>query len=555
MMNHQFSSLERDHMLEDMTKKTYDLFIIGGGITGAGTALDAASRGMKVALSEMQDFAAGTSSRSTKLVHGGLRYLKQFEVKMVAEVGKERAIVYENGPHVTTPEWMLLPFHKGGTFGSFSTSIGLRVYDYLAGVKKSERRSMLSAKETLQKEPLVKKDGLKGGGYYVEYRTDDARLTIEVMKEAVKFGAEPVNYSKVKELLYEKGKVVGVLIEDLLSGKEYKVYAKKIVNATGPWVDELREKDHSKSGKHLQHTKGVHLVFDQSVFPLKQAVYFDTPDGRMVFAIPREGKTYVGTTDTVYKQKLEHPRMTVQDRDYVVSSINYMFPELNITADDIESSWAGLRPLIHEEGKDPSEISRKDEIWTSQSGLITIAGGKLTGYRKMAEHIVDLVRDRLKEEGGQDFGGRKTKTMPISGGHVGGSKNFESFVEAKTKDGLKIGLSQETAKQLAIRYGSNVENVFSRIEGLKDEAEKRQIPVHILAEAAYSIEEEMAATPADFFVRRTGRLFFDIKWVQTYKTAVIDYMSDRFQWNDETKEKHTEWLNTLPHDAVVPLEQ
>ncbi|MEH7100911.1 glycerol-3-phosphate dehydrogenase [Bacillus velezensis] len=555
MMNHQFSSLERDHMLEDMTKKTYDLFIIGGGITGAGTALDAASRGMKVALSEMQDFAAGTSSRSTKLVHGGLRYLKQFEVKMVAEVGKERAIVYENGPHVTTPEWMLLPFHKGGTFGSFSTSIGLRVYDYLAGVKKSERRSMLSAKETLQKEPLVKKDGLKGGGYYVEYRTDDARLTIEVMKEAVKFGAEPVNYSKVKELLYEKGKVVGVLIEDLLSGKEYKVYAKKIVNATGPWVDELREKDHSKSGKHLQHTKGVHLVFDQSVFPLKQAVYFDTPDGRMVFAIPREGKTYVGTTDTVYKQKLEHPRMTVQDRDYVVSSINYMFPELNITADDIESSWAGLRPLIHEEGKDPSEISRKDEIWTSQSGLITIAGGKLTGYRKMAEHIVDLVLDRLKEEGGQDFGGCKTKTMPISGGHVGGSKNFESFVEAKTKDGLKIGLSQETAKQLAIRYGSNVENVFSRIEGLKDEAEKRQIPVHILAEAAYSIEEEMAATPADFFVRRTGRLFFDIKWVQTYKTAVIDYMSDRFQWNDETKEKHTEWLNTLLHDAVVPLEQ
>ncbi|WEV82734.1 glycerol-3-phosphate dehydrogenase [Bacillus velezensis] len=555
MMNHQFSSLERDHMLEDMTKKTYDLFIIGGGITGAGTALDAASRGMKVALSEMQDFAAGTSSRSTKLVHGGLRYLKQFEVKMVAEVGKERAIVYENGPHVTTPEWILLPFHKGGTFGSFSTSIGLRVYDYLAGVKKSERRSMLSAKETLQKEPLVKKDGLKGGGYYVEYRTDDARLTIEVMKEAVKFGAEPVNYSKVKELLYEKGKVVGVLIEDLLSGKEYKVYAKKIVNATGPWVDELREKDHSKSGKHLQHTKGVHLVFDQSVFPLKQAVYFDTPDGRMVFAIPREGKTYVGTTDTVYKQKLEHPRMTVQDRDYVVSSINYMFPELNITADDIESSWAGLRPLIHEEGKDPSEISRKDEIWTSQSGLITIAGGKLTGYRKMAEHIVDLVRDRLKEEGGQDFGGCKTKTMPISGGHVGGSKNFESFVEAKTKDGLKIGLSQETAKQLAIRYGSNVENVFSRIEGLKDEAEKRQIPVHILAEAAYSIEEEMAATPADFFVRRTGRLFFDIKWVQTYKTAVIDYMSDRFQWNDATKEKHTEWLNTLLHDAVVPLEQ
>ncbi len=158
----------------------------------------------------------------------------------------------------------------------------------------------------------------------------------------------------------------------------------------------------------MRHTKGVHLVFDQSVFPLKQAVYFDTPDGRMVFAIPREGKTYVGTTDTVYKEALEHPRMTTADRDYVINSINYMFPELNITANDIESSWAG-RPLIHEEGKDPSEISRKDEIWTSDSGLITIAGGKLTGYRKMAEHIVDLVRDRLKKKAKRISGHVKRK--------------------------------------------------------------------------------------------------------------------------------------------------
>lgn len=182
----QFSSIKRSSILADMEKEVHDLLIIGGGITGAGIALDATTRGLKTALVEMQDFAAGTSSRSTKLVHGGLRYLKQFEVGLVAEVGKERAIVYENGPHVTTPEWMLLPLHQGGTFGKFSTSIGLRVYDYLAGVKKSERRSMLSADETLAKEPLIKKEGLKGGGYYVEYRTDDARLTIEVMKKPSK---------------------------------------------------------------------------------------------------------------------------------------------------------------------------------------------------------------------------------------------------------------------------------------------------------------------------------------------------------------------------------
>ena len=183
--------------------------IIGGGITGAGIALDASLRGMKVALIEMQDFAAGTSSRSTKLVHGGLRYLKKFEVKLVAEVGKEREIVYENGPHVTKPEWMLLPIFKRGTYNRFSTSIGLRIYDFLAGVKKEERRKMLTIQETIDKEPLLKNKDLQGSGYYVEYRTDDARLTIEVIKAAVQNGAICVNYVKVEKLLY-KGNGSGV---------------------------------------------------------------------------------------------------------------------------------------------------------------------------------------------------------------------------------------------------------------------------------------------------------------------------------------------------------
>ncbi|KIY23832.1 glycerol-3-phosphate dehydrogenase/oxidase, partial [Mesobacillus subterraneus] len=403
-----FSNLDRTHIVAKLKKEAFDVMVIGGGITGAGIALDAATRGMNIALLEMQDFAAGTSSRSTKLVHGGLRYLKQFEVKMVAEVGKERAIVYENGPHVTTPMWMLLPFHKGGTFGSFTTSIGLRVYDFLAGVKKAERRKMFSATETLTREPLVKKDGLKGGGYYVEYRTDDARLTIEVMKQAVSKGASALNYSKVKNLIYKNGVVAGVLVEDLLTGEEYEVYAKKVVNATGPWVDGIREMDDSKKGKTLKLSKGVHIVIDQSRFPLKQAIYFDTQDGRMVFAIPRDGKTYVGTTDTFYNDDPINPGMTEEDRSYLLKAIHYMFPEVNVTENDIESSWAGVRPLIHEDGKAPSEISRKDEIWESDSKLITIAGGKLTGYRKMAETIVDLLAEKLTTEDGRSFPGCQT---------------------------------------------------------------------------------------------------------------------------------------------------
>jgi glycerol-3-phosphate dehydrogenase len=193
-----FSFLERENLLENLGDSLYDVIIIGGGITGAGIALDCVTRGLKTLLVEMQDFAAGTSSRSTKLIHGGLRYLKQMEVQMVAEVGKERAIVYENAPHVTHPVWMLLPIYKGGTFGKLSTSIGLRVYDFLAGVKRNERRKMLTRDETLQKEPLLKKEGLLGGGYYVEYRTDDARLTIEVAKKAFEKGADLLNYTKAE---------------------------------------------------------------------------------------------------------------------------------------------------------------------------------------------------------------------------------------------------------------------------------------------------------------------------------------------------------------------
>ncbi|MBD1382270.1 glycerol-3-phosphate dehydrogenase/oxidase [Metabacillus arenae] len=552
-MKHRFSSQNRNKMLEEMTKEQYDVFVIGGGITGAGIAFDAASRGMKIALAEMQDFAAGTSSRSTKLVHGGLRYLKQFEVKMVAEVGKERAVVYENGPHVTTPEWMLLPIHKGGTFGKFSTSVGLRVYDFLAGVKSSERRKMLNSKETLVKEPLLKKSGLKGGGYYVEYRTDDARLTIEVMKEAVKFGADAVNYAKVTDFIYENGKVIGVKVLDIMTNKTYDVYAKKIVNATGPWVDELREKDNSRKGKHLQLTKGIHLVFDQSKFPLKQAVYFDTPDGRMVFAIPRNGKTYVGTTDTVYKEDARHPRMAKKDREYVLEAVHFMFPDLKITEKDVESSWAGLRPLIHEEGKDPSEISRKDEIWTSNSGLITIAGGKLTGYRKMAEHIVDLLVNIINKETGKDFGSCKTKNMPISGGHVGGSEGFPQFFNKKVEEGKDIGLPEDQAKILVQRYGSNIDIVYGRLENLKQQAEVLNAPVHLLAQIDYAIQEEMAATPVDFFVRRTGAVYFDIEWAKKWKDLVIHYMAKELSWSQEQREQLSEELNKHLFDAVVPV--
>ncbi|MGN7299956.1 glycerol-3-phosphate dehydrogenase/oxidase [Ferdinandcohnia sp. SAFN-114] len=537
-----------------MEKEVHDLLIIGGGITGAGIALDATTRGLKTALVEMQDFAAGTSSRSTKLVHGGLRYLKQFEVGLVAEVGKERAIVYENGPHVTTPEWMLLPLHQGGTFGKFSTSIGLRVYDYLAGVKKSERRSMLSADETLVKEPLIKKEGLKGGGYYVEYRTDDARLTIEVMKKAIENGAKAVNYAKVESFIYEDKKVKGVKVVDQLTGKEYKIYTKKIVNATGPWVDKMREADNSKKGKVLRLTKGVHIVLDQSKFPLKQAIYYDTPDGRMVFAIPRDDKTYIGTTDTFYDKDTAHPTVTSEDRAYLINTINYMFPSVNAKESDIESSWAGVRPLIYEEGKDPSEISRKDEIWISESGLITIAGGKLTGYRKMAETVVDKVGGLLQEEGVTTLKTCQTKNMAISGGNVGGSKNYPSFVAKKVEKLMnEFHLSRENAQKLTHLYGSNIDIVQGIMVDFSDRADEETLPV--LASLEYGIQYEMVTKPIDFLIRRTGAMFFDIDWVNQWKQQIIAYMAEKFNWTAEEQRGYEAEVEAYIKDATEPTEE
>ena len=545
------SSRSRKNIFNRMELSDLDVIIIGGGITGAGIALDASMRGLSVALFDMQDFAAGTSSRSTKLVHGGLRYLKQFELKMVSEVGKERAIVYENGPHVTTPEWMMLPFYKSGTFGPFMTNIGLRVYDFLAGVKKSERRKMLSRKETLEMEPLLKENGLLGSGYYVEYRTDDARLTIEVLKKAVENGALAVNYAKVTNFKYENGTVAGVQVEDQLSGEIHEIKTKHVINATGPWVDTIREIDQSKKGKTLQLTKGVHLVFDKQRFPLKQAVYFDTPDGRMMFAIPRDGKTYVGTTDTVYEDNIAFPTMTENDRDYILQSIDFMFPGLQLSVTDVESSWAGLRPLIHEEGKSPSEVSRKDEIFISDSGLISIAGGKLTGYRKMAEGAVDAVVKRIA---GKHFqpNSASTKALPISGGNVGGSEGFPEFVKEQIIIGKKAGLATEDARFLAEKYGSNAPVLFD----LYKQGKVNNSRLHPLTWAMlhYSMEYEAACKPTDFFIRRTGAMFFNIDWVKKEKEAVMEEMKRLFEWTEKQMERYEAELEQFLYETDHPVE-
>ena len=532
-----FSKQTRQDNIEKKQKAPLDLLVIGGGITGAGITLDAQDRGLQVGVLEMRDFASGTSSRSTKLVHGGLRYLKQFEIKVVQEVGQERAVVYENAPHVTTPLWMVLPFYKGGTFGSFTTAIGLEMYDHLAKVKKNERRYMLKPERAVEKEPYLKKNGLKGAGVYVEYRTDDARLTIEVLKKAAEKGAYIANYVKVERFIYDvEGRVKGVYFHDELTGETGQIYAKKIINASGPWVDDLRELDDSKKGKTMHLTKGVHLVIDESKFPISNAIYFDTPfdDKRMMFAIPREGKTYIGTTDTNYKGDPKEPGVTLADVEYILAAANQMFDITPIQVADVESSWSGVRPLIHEEGKDPSEISRKDEIFHSESGLFTIAGGKLTGYRKMSEKVVDQVMLELSIEEGRAYRKSATKNLILSGGDVGGGDLFDQFVAEKVEVGTHLGLDSLTAEALVHRYGSNDDEEYSYLKASQGSALE---PVDYLM-LHYGLEHEMVIKPIDYLLRRSSQLLFDSEHAKAVKELIVDEMAEYYDWDEAVRAEY-----------------
>src|SRR5687767_629807 len=409
-----FSVTDRLSILNKLRSEKYDLLVIGGGITGAGIALDASSRGLKTALIEKNDFAYGTSSRSTKLIHGGLRYLKQLEFGLVKEVGSERAIVHRLAPHLVIPEKMLLPLSEKKGLGYWLTSVGLKIYDWLAGVKPEDQRKMLTKLQTLKYEPLLRKEDVKGGAIYAEYRTDDARLTMEIVKTAAIHGADLLSYSEAHEFLYREDLITGVKATDHLSGEEFEIRAKVVVNATGPWVDELRDINKSKEGKRLHLTKGVHIVVPHNKLPVKQAIYFNVDDGRMIFAIPRGRITYIGTTDTFYDGDKDEVNTSRADAEYLVTAVNANFPAMSLSLNDIESSWAGLRPLIHEEGKSASELSRKDEIFESPSGLISIAGGKLTGYRKMAERAVNLVIKRSFSD--RNLKDCHTASVKLSGG-------------------------------------------------------------------------------------------------------------------------------------------
>lgn len=539
-----FSVFEREQILERLRTETFDLLVIGGGITGAGIALDAASRGLKTALVEKNDFAFGTSGRSTKLIHGGLRYLKQLEFGLVKEVGSERAVVHNLAPHLVVPEKMLLPLSEKKGLGYWLTSIGLRVYDYLAGVKPEDQRRMLNRTETLTYEPLLRTDDVNGGAIYAEYRTDDARLTVEVIKAAVQHGASILNYARANDFIYEQDVIAGASVTDHLTNESFIIESSAVVSAAGPWVDQLRDINNSKTDKRLHLTKGVHIVVPHEKLPVRQAIYFDVDDGRMIFSIPRGRTTYIGTTDTNYTGDIERVLTTHEDAQYLLNAVNANFPTVRLTVADIESSWAGLRPLIHEEGKSASELSRKDEIFESATGLISIAGGKLTGYRKMAERVVNLVikkhfRDKI-------FKPCYTDSIKLNGADFSSDKEVRRYISRIAEKLTASTLPLMSARYLVENYGMQTEQILSGMETSEAPFELKLLK----AELQFTIQYEMVTSLQDFFVRRTGLLYFDIHKVFRWKDEISAACKTALGWDDIHHRSELQALNDLIGDVT-----
>lgn len=593
-----FSRGTRQESIEKMQHEKLDLLIIGGGITGAGVALQAAASGIKTGLIEMQDFAEGTSSRSTKLVHGGIRYLKTFDVEVVADTVGERAVVQGIAPHIPKPDPMLLPIYEdegATTFNMFSVKVAMDLYDKLANVTGTKYENYtLTPEEVLEREPFLKKEGLKGAGVYLDFRNNDSRLVIDNIKKAAEDGAYLVSKMKAIGFLYEGDQIVGVKARDLLTDQVVEIHAKIVINTSGPWVDKIRNLNFKRAvSPKMRPTKGVHLVVDAKKLPVPQPTYFDTgkQDGRMVFAIPRENKTYFGTTDTDYQGDYTDPKVTQEDVDYLLDVINHRYPDANITLADIESSWAGLRPLLignsgsdynggdngsisdksfskvvdtvteykenkasrlevedvlnHLENsrdeKAPSSISRGSSLERESDGLVTLSGGKITDYRKMAEGALKLIRQLLKDDYRMSVKEIDSKHYPVSGGDFDPTK-LEETVEELTKIGVESGLAEADAKYIADFYGTNAKKIFALA---KEMTPYEGLSLAESTRLRYGLEEEMVLAPGDYLIRRTNHLLFERDQLDAIKQPIIDAIASYFAWSAEEKKRQEAHLEEL----------
>ncbi len=532
----------REEDWERLGAETFDLVIIGGGVVGLATARDAALRGLRVALFEADDFASGTSSRSSKLVHGGFRYLEQGDLSLVFESVSERQILMRVAPHLVRPLGFLFPIYRKAPVRLLTLRLGLFVYEGLALFRSPKRHRTLSLDEVRELVPQLCTDDLTGTPLFWDCATDDARLTLENAIDARRAGAVLMPHARVSELLRDGNAITGVRATDELNeGRPIEVRAGAVVNATGPWNDSTR----SMSGRpshQLRLTKGVHIVVPASRVQIPHTiVVFHPRDERVLFIVPWGDQVYVGTTDTDYEGDPAEVCANRTDVDYLVEAVNTTLPEVELRAEEVTATWAGLRALIRAEGVPPSQVSREHVVTVDPDGLISIAGGKLTTHRRMGGEVVDHVVHQLERVGWTHPSLRTIDTSQLAlPGAEGWLEGDDGHTLAARLHGAHNGAVPEaTCRYLADRYGLLAESLLEL--GVGDPSLLAPLVPgrpEILAQVDWAVQEEFAATVADVLERRTQLFFRDVTQGLGAIDAVAGRMAGLLGWSDATRDDH-----------------
>ncbi|MFW9895357.1 MAG: glycerol-3-phosphate dehydrogenase/oxidase [Candidatus Thorarchaeota archaeon] len=530
----------RSNIIQRLQDNQYDIIIIGAGITGAGIAREAALRGLKVACIDMQDFAAGTSSRSSKLAHGGIRYLGMGDMDLVRESTTERNWMRVHIPHLVRPIPFLFVALEGGKYKKRDIVGACRIYDFLGEDKsdfKNYKNHQWYPPEKVQKlEPEFIQEGNKGGAVYYDNNIDDARLTIETIKEAVIRGADVINYCKAIGYIKKNGKIVGIVCEDLEKNIEFEIKSTLVINATGIWTDVLLEEYPDDIPKPLiRPTKGVHLQFRREHVKNNMATIIRSiSDDRAFFVLPRDKEfTMIGTTDTDYSGDLAAPFCTKEDADYLIESVKHYFPNAELGYENIISTYAGIRPLVMQKSKSESDISRKHIIFFSKDGLLTITGGKLTAFRSMAE---DLFKNIIANEifSNIDRPNNYSKQPYIIG--------LEKQDWLDTLEKSETSLDKDILDHLYQQYGKGALKILEIIK--EDNSLKERIVDEnnfIKAEVIYCLRYELTLHLLDVFCRRTEMsLWINHKKVGLAAKIVVELMANEYNWSESKKEEEIE---------------
>jgi len=539
IFNSDWSYKNRAKYIDIFKKDKFELIIIGGGITGAGVAREASLRGIKTALIDKNDFGFGTSSRSSKLAHGGFRYLAQGEFKLVRESTTERNWLRCHFPNICRPVYFNFVSMKGGKDKPIMIRIGVWLYDFLSDFlskyKNFGKHKILKPEEFSREEPTFNQKDILLAGQYFDNNIDDARLTLEIIKESVALGyTTAVNYIKALDYELKDGKIIGVRVEDMETRERFTIYGDQVVNATGIWADDLLK---NQNNKIIRPTKGVHIMIKRERLGNKNAFGLRSiDDGRVFFVLPREEFTLIGTTDTDYQENFDEPWCYKEDCDYLFRTVNVMFPNAHLTYDDIISTYAGIRPLVRDEkAKKESDVSRKHVIIESENGLVTIAGGKLTIFRKMGE---DVIYHLIKKK--NVFNKKFTKKQLKKGFSkqpilIGLERNeWDEFIKDK-----KVNIDQDILEHLYRQYGRGAFEIVQNIIN-KPELGKRFIPENQItpAEIHYILKYEFAPHLIDVLLRRTEiQLKVHHKKQQKIAEDVAWIMAEKYGWTLEKKQK------------------